>query len=101
SFSTPAALRSTANVSPLGRTTISRRSFETSIPTITLSMSTRPCLNELRTLRPRRLFGFCGLTGGGLRSPTVFDDPEMDELPPATATPALSDSLESKLQGMG
>ena len=99
SCSIPAALRLTANASPLGRTATSRRSFETSIPTMILSMSTRPCLNELRALRPRRLFGFCGLTGGVLRSPTVFNDPGRNELPPVTAIPALSDSRESKLQG--
>jgi hypothetical protein len=101
SFSTPAALRSTANVSPLGRTTTSRRSFETSIPTMILSMLTRPCLNELRALRPRRLFGFCGLTGGVPCSLTVFNDPGAYELPPVTAKSALSDSHESELQAGG
>jgi antitoxin HicB len=65
-----------------------------------LSMLTRPCLNEL-VLRPRRLFGFCGLTGGILRSSTVFKDPGGDEFPPATATPALTDSRISELQGGG
>jgi hypothetical protein len=50
-------------------------------------------------LRPRRLFGFSGSTGGVLHSPTIFNDPGRNEHPPATATPDLSESRESKLQG--
>jgi hypothetical protein len=50
--------------------------------------------DELRALRPRRLFGFCGLTGGVLCSRTVFNDPGRYELPPVTAKLALSDSRE-------
>ena len=90
--SNPEALRSTVNASPLGRTATSRRSFATSIPTVVMSMATRPCLIELRILRPRRLFGFDGTTGGAPSSPTVFGDPGVIGRPPVTATPNLCES---------
>jgi hypothetical protein len=41
-----------AKRSPLGRTATSRRSFDTSIPTVILSMATRPCLSELAVRPP-------------------------------------------------
>jgi hypothetical protein len=63
SSSSPAPVRATTKRSPLGRTATSRRSFETSIPHMVLSMATRPCLIEL-AVRPRRLFGFDGTAGG-------------------------------------
>ena len=69
------------NASPLGRTATSRRSFDTSIPTVMMSMATRPCLIGLRALRPRRLFGFDGTTGGAPSSPTVFKDPGVYRTP--------------------
>src|SRR5262245_51133939 len=67
---------------------MSRWSFDTSIPTAMKSMVTLPCLIGLRALRPRRLFGFNGLTGGAPNSPTVFKDPGRFGHPPVTATGA-------------
>ena len=91
--SNPAASRSTTNASPLGQTATSRRSFDTSIPTVIMSMATRPCLIGLRTRRPRRLFGFDGTTSGAPSSPTAFKhDPGAVRLPPVTATSLLSKS---------
>src|SRR5689334_11517319 len=64
-----------------------------------LSMATRPCLIGLRALRPRRLFGLDGTTGGAPRSPTVFKDPGHIGLPPATAIRILCESRLVELQG--
>ena len=90
--SSPTALRSTVNTSPSGRTATSKRSLATSMPTVMLSMATRPCLIELRDERPRRLFGFDGTMDGAPGSPTVFADQGLVELPPITATGKLRES---------
>src|SRR5690606_33373753 len=94
----PAPLRATAKTSPLGRTATSRRSLATSIPTTTFSIPTRPCLIGL-ALRPRRLFGFDGRTGGAPGSPTVLLDPGDLGHPPAAATATLPPCADLKLQG--
>src|SRR6516165_9550292 len=96
----PAPVRETAKRSPLGRTATSRRSFDTSIPTVIFSMATRPCLSEL-AVRPRRLFGFDGTAGGVPGSQTVLDDLGVDGHPPATAPRLLGESGKRKLQGVG
>src|SRR5580704_10592904 len=91
--SNPAASRSTTNASLLGQTATSRRSFDTSIPTVIMSIATRPCLIGLRARRPRRPFGFDGTTSGAPSSPTAFKhDPGAVGLPPVTATSLLSES---------
>src|SRR5436190_10670698 len=83
----------------MGRSATSRRFLDTSIPTVILPIMTLPCLIGLRALRPWRLFGFNGLTGGASSSPTVFKDPGRNGPPPVTATPTLSESGNFKLQG--
>jgi hypothetical protein len=54
-------------ISPLGRTTMSSLSFETSIPITRASIFTLPCttgLAKCRFRRPKRLFGFNGAADG-------------------------------------
>jgi hypothetical protein len=46
-------------------------------------MATRPCLSEL-AVRPRRLLGFDGTTGGVPGSLTVLEDLRGNGHPPAT-----------------
>src|SRR4029077_6154924 len=84
---------------PSGSTATSRRSFDTSIPTAMISMATLPCLIGLRTLRPRRLFGFDGLTDGAPVSPTVCNDLGVCGLPSVTAPSTIPDERTFDLQG--
>ena len=93
----PSPSRGTANASPEGRIWTSRRSLETSMPTVICSCMTRPCLSEL--LRPWRLSGFEGTTGGAPISPTVSNDPGVCGLPPVTAPGTLPERGRFKLQG--
>src|SRR6476659_1467864 len=64
-----------------------------------ISMVTLPCLIGLRTLRPRRLFGFNGLTDGAPLSPTACNDLGVCGLPSVTATSTIADLRRFDLQG--
>src|SRR5271163_1647669 len=77
---------------------MSSRSFATSIPIKHVSMCTRPCKCGL-ALRPKRLFGFNGLTDGAPSSATVFIDLDAIGLPSAPATPTLRRRRDFDIQG--
>src|ERR1700761_5000106 len=70
------------------------------MPTAMISMATLPCLIGLRTLRPRRLFGFNGLTDGAPLSPTACNDLGVCGLPSVTASAIIADLRISDLQGV-
>lgn len=61
--SRPVASRGTAKPSPPGSTWTSRLPFDTSMPTTTASIRSRPCTTGLRE-RPTRLSGVDGKAGG-------------------------------------
>src|SRR6202041_2814729 len=88
----------TANVSPVGRTATSSRSFDTSMPTTMASILSRPCASGLRW-RPKRLFGFDGTTGEDPNSPTGLASLGGIGLSPATAQAILPESATTELQG--
>ena len=96
----PSPLRATAKASPDGATGTSSRSFDTSMPTNTASIPSRPCLSGLAS-RPRRLFGFDGTAGEAARSPTGSDTLRAFGLSPATAPEIIPDAGDPKLQGPG
>src|SRR5262249_20500643 len=68
------------------------------VPTVILSMATRPCLSEL-AVRPARLFGFDGTAGRVPSLATVLEVLREDGHPPATAPRLLGESGKGKLQG--
>src|SRR5205807_9409279 len=99
SASSPSALRDTTKRSPTGCKCTSNRSFETSIPTMVVSIFTPPCTIGLRFLRPKRLFGFDGTTSGEPSSVRAFNALGGVGLPPATAPHTLSEVAQIALQG--
>lgn len=95
----PLPSRGTAKAVPAGKTCTSSRSFDTSIPTITVaSILTHPCASGLAT-RPKRLFGFDGTAGEGSRSPTGLMSQGHVGLPSATAP--IAHPATNELQGQG
>lgn len=91
----PSPSRLTKNASPPGRTATSRRSFDTSIPTMTMaSILSHPCASGLRFERPKRLFGVDGSAGEDPSSPTGLVSLRAVGLPPATATAGIADEAK-------
>ena len=84
--------------SPLGRTATSKRSFETSIPTVMLSMATRPCLIGLRLAAPATVRVRWN-NGRGTRLPHGLKGPRVVGHPPVTAPRQLRELGKWKLQG--
>src|ERR1043166_3658772 len=62
------------------------------------SIRTPPCTIGLRFLRPKRLFGFAGTTGGEPCSPRALKAPREVGLPPATAPAILAEVANDELQ---
>src|SRR5579872_7453818 len=69
------------------------------MPTAMISMATLPCLIGLRTSRPRRLFGFNGLTDEAPLSPAACNDLGVCGLSSVTAPSILADERTFDLQG--
>lgn len=91
----PSPSRLTKNASPLGRTATSSRSFDTSIPTMTVaSILSHSCASGLRDERPKRLFGVDGSAGEDPSSLTGLVSLRAAGLLPATATAGIADEAK-------